>query len=269
MQESDVVTHDEASEFQIMVACECYSDHGHARDSLAQLPDLNGRLIWGTPRMPDTLKLIDADLVLIVSDQSNLFTAIGRSIIYNHLGWAHLLIYLQDETEDLPAEVIPGLVLLRSQLAAGLLNLIQILIEPVITPGLVGVDWADVRNILTLGGQVVMERASSTRQPEEAIKRAVSQLQARTAGRAIHGLQAAILSNGAKMPTKSISDLSWACKDGLLLPDKDSDGYDAYFIVAAPLMDWLDDDYYDVRLFAKVECSGARWPSDLLLDFSD
>ncbi len=78
-----------------------------------------------------------------------------------------------------------------------------------------------------------------------------------------------MLSNGAKMPTKSISDLLWACKHGLPLPDKDSDGYDTYFIVAAPLMDWPDDDYYEVRLFARVECSGARWPSDLLLDFSD
>ncbi|OYX28767.1 MAG: hypothetical protein B7Z03_10915 [Hydrogenophilales bacterium 32-62-9] len=94
-------------------------------------------------------------------------------------------------------------------------------------------------------------------------------MQVQTAGRAIHGLQAAMLSNGAKMPTKSISDLLWACKHGLPLPDKDSDGYDTYFIVAAPLMDWPDDDYYEVRLFARVECSGARWPSDLLLDFSD
>lgn len=269
MQGSDVVTHDEASEFQIMVACECYSDPGHVRNALAQLPDLNGKLIWGDPRVPDPLKLIDADMVLIVSDRANLLTAMGRSTIYKHLGWAHLLVYLQDETEDVPTEVIPGLILPHSQLATGLLSLTQILIESVITPGLVGVDWADVRNILTMGGQVVMERASSTRHPEEAIKRAVSQLQAQTAGRAIHGLQAAILSNGSKMPTNSISHLSWACKDGLPLPDKDSDGYDAYFIVAAPLLDWLDDDYYEVRLFARVECSGARWPNNLLLKFSD
>lgn len=268
MQGSDVVTHDEASEFKIMVACECYSDQGHVRDALAQLPDLNGKLIWGNPRVPDPLKLIDADMVLIVSDRPNLLTAIGQSVIYKNLGLAHLLVYVQGDT-DLPAEAIPGLILARSQLADGLLNLTQILLESTLTQGLVGVDWADTCNLLAMGGQAVMERASSTRQPEEAIKRAVSQLQARTTGRAIHGLQAAILSNGSKMPTKSISDLSWACKDILPLPDKDSDGYDTHFIVAAPLLDWLDDNYYEVRLFARVECSGARWPSDLLLNFSD
>lgn len=269
MTDSDVFALDDGvPAIKIRIACECYSDTNLVQEALTGLPDLNGELEWGSPRTPDPLKLIEAELVLIVSDRANLLTAIGRSVIYKTLGLAHLLVYVQGDAE-LPDEVIPGLILARSQLADGLLNLTQILLESTLTQGLVGVDWADTCNFLTMGGQVVMERASSTRQPEDAIKSAVRQLQARTAGRAIHGLQAAILSNGAKMPTKSISDLSWACKDGLLLPDKDSDGYDTYFIVAAPLMDWLDDDYYEVRLFARVECTGARWPSDLLLDFSD
>ncbi|MFZ3262150.1 MAG: hypothetical protein WA135_14850 [Thiobacillus sp.] len=267
MSDSDVFNlDDEVTEPKILIACECYGHPDDVRDALSGLPDF-GKLDWGAPCTPAPFKLIDAELVLILSDKASLLMAIGRSVLYQRAGRAHVLIYLQDETEDVPAEVIPALVLLRSQLAAGLLNLTQIILEPVITPGFVGIDWGDVRNILNMGGQVVMERASSTGQPEEAIKRAVSQLQARTAGCAIHGLQAAIISNG-KMPMKSISDLSWACRDNLRFPDKDSVGYDTYFIVAAPLLDWLDDDY-EVRLFAKIECTNVHWPSDLILDFSD
>lgn len=260
MPNSDIfITDDEVTEFKIRVACECFSDRDPVREALAALPSLNGKLIWGSPQVPDPLKLIDADLVLIVSDRANLLTAIGRSVIYKHLEWAHVLIYLQDEA-DVPTEAIPGMVLPRSQLATGLLNLTQILIEPVITPGLVGIDWADVRTILTLGDRIVMEKASAD-QPETAIKAAVSQLQARTSGHAIQGLQAAILCNGAKLAMRSIGDLHWACTDMA--------GHDTTMIVAAPLPDWPDIDYYEVRLFAKVGCSGARWPSDLLLDFSD
>jgi len=47
--------------------------------------------------VPDPFKLIDADLVLIVSDRANLLTAIGRSVIYKNLKFAHILIYVQDE----------------------------------------------------------------------------------------------------------------------------------------------------------------------------
>ena len=260
MPDSDVFTSDdEVAEFKLRVACECYSDPAIVQEALTGLPDLNGEIIWGSPRVPDPLKLIDADLVLIVSDRANLLTAIGRSVIYEHLEWAHVLIYLQDEV-DMPAEAIPGLVLPRSQLAAGLLNLTQILIEPVITQGLVGIDWADVRTILAIGDQVVMEKASAD-QPDVAIKAAVSQLQAQVSGRAIHGLQAAILCHGHRLAMRFIGDLHWACTDMA--------GYDTTLIVAAPLPDWPDVDYYEVRLFAKVECIGARWPSDLLLNFSD
>ncbi|OYW40427.1 MAG: hypothetical protein B7Z35_01170 [Hydrogenophilales bacterium 12-61-10] len=263
MPDSDVFTFDgEGAEFKLRVACECYSDSALVREALTELPDLNGEIIWGSPRVPDPLKLIDADLVLIVSNRANLLTAIGRSVIYKHLEWAHVLIYLQDEADvpDVPTEAIPGLVLPRSQLAAGLLNLTKILIEPVITQGLVGIDWADVRTILAMGDQVVMEKASAD-QPETAIKAAVSQLQARASGRAIHGLQAAILCHGHKLAMRFIGDLHWACTDMA--------GMDTTMIVAAPLPDWPDIDYYEVRLFAKIECTGARWPSDLLLDFSD
>jgi hypothetical protein len=132
----------------------------------------------------------------------------------------------------------------------------------------VGIDWADAHNILTMDGQVVMVKTSRS-QPKRAIEVAVTQLLERTAGRSIQGLQAAFFCSEGKLATRHIGDLSWACKDGLPLPDKDSDGYDTYFIVAAPLLDWPDDDYYEVRLFARVECTGVSWPSDLLLDFSE
>jgi len=34
-------------------------------------------------------------------------------------------------------------------------------------------------------------------------------------------------------------------------------------------MDWPDDDHYEVKLFARVECTGVHWPSGLLISFSD
>lgn len=240
---------DEVTQFKITVACECYSDQGLVQDALTQLPDLNGKLVWGFPRTPDPLKFIDTDLVLIVSDRANLLTAIGRSIIYKHLEQAHILIYLQEGADDVPIEAIPGLILPRSQLAAGLLNLVQMLLEPTITQGLVGIDWADTRTILAMGDQIVMEKASAD-QPYAAIKAAVSQLQARASGRAIHGLQAAILCHEGRLATRYISDLLWACKDAA---DEDTT-----LIVAAPLLDWPDIDYYEVRLFAKIDCAGQR-----------
>lgn len=260
----------EMPECKIRIACECYSDPDLVSDAL-RLPNF-GKLDWRLPCTPEPFKLIDAELVLIVCDQDSLLMAIGRSRLYKLAGRAHLLIYLRDGLPDeagVPDEVIPGLALPRLELHNELFKLTLSLLEPVLWQGFVGIDWGDARNLLTMDGLVVMEKAFSTRQPEEAIKRAVSQLQARVAGRAIQGLQAAIFSNGTKMPMKSISDLSWACKDGLPLSDKDSDGCDTYFIVAAPILDYLDDDYYEVRLFARVECTGAHWPNDLLLELSD
>lgn len=260
MSDSDAFISDaETTEFKIRIACECYSDTNLVREALTELPDLKGELIWGSPRVPDPLKLINADLVLIVTDRTNLLTAIGRSVIYKHLEWAHVLIYLQDEA-DVPTEAIPGMVLARSQLTTGLLNLTQILLEPVITQGLVGIDWADVRTILAMGDQIVMEKASAD-QPEVAVKAAVCQLQARTSGRPIHGLQAAILCHGDRLATRFIGDLHRACTDMA--------GNDTTMIVAAPLPEWPDVDYYEVRLFAKVGCTGVHWPSDLLLNISD
>lgn len=266
MSDSDVFNHDdEVPEFKIRIACECYSDPDYVRDAVARLPDF-GKLEWGSPCTPDPFKLIDAELVLIVSDKESLLMAIGRSALYKYAGRAHVLIYLQDEV-DVPAEAIPGLVLPRSELRLGLFKLTLTLLEPVLWPGLVGVDWTDARNISAMGGQVVMVKTSSSR-PRRAIEVAVTQLRERAAGRAIQGLQAAFFCSKGKLATRYIGDLSWACKDGLPLPDKDSDGYDAYFIVAAPILDWPEDDWYEVRLFARVECAG-EWPSDLLLSFSD
>lgn len=255
---NEFISDDGATEFKIRIACECYSDSVLVRDVLAQLPVLNGKLKWGVPREPDPLKLIDAELVLIVSDRTNLLTAVGRSVIYRNLGLAHLLIYVQEET-DLPVEVIPGLVLPRSQLAGGLLRLTQVLLEPTISQGLVGVDWADTRSLLTMGGQIVLENATAS-QPENAIQAAIRQLQARSTGRVIHGLQVAILCHEAKLATRHIGELTWACRDAT--------GDDTCIIVAAPLLSWPDHDSYEVRLFASVECTGAHWPRSLFLNFS-
>lgn len=250
MQDSGVsIPDDEVTQDKITVACECYSDQGLVQYALTQLPDLNGKLVWGVPCTPDPLKFIDTDLVLIVSDRANLLTAIGRSIIYKHLEQAHILIYLQEGEDDVPAEAIPGLILPRSQLAAGLLNLVQMLLEPMITQGLVGIDWADTRNTLTTCDQIVMEKASAA-QPEAAIKAAVSQLQARASGRAIHGLQAAILCHEGRLAMRSVGDLLWACKD--------ASDEDTTLVVAAPLLDWPDNDNYEVRLFARVNCAWKR-----------
>lgn len=160
---------------------------------------------------------------------------------------AHILIYLQDGA-GAHADTIPGLVVPRSQLAAELLNLTQILLEPVATQGLVGIDWADVRTILATEGQIVMEKTSAD-EPEVAIKNAVNQLQAHASGRAIHGLQGAILSHGHKMRIRFIHDLHCACTDLV--------GHDAIIIVAAPLLNWPNIDQYEMRLFAKVECKGS------------
>lgn len=264
MSDSDVFNpDDEVIEFKIRIACECYSAPDHVRDAVAGLPDF-GKLEWGSPCKPDSFKLIDAELVLIVSDKASLLMAMGRSVLYKHAGRAHVLIYLQDEA-DVPAEAIPGLTLPRSQLATGLFNLTLALFEPVVWPGLVGLDWADVRNILAMGGQVVMEKASGS-QPGRAIDAAVTRLRERASGRVIQGLQAAFFCSESKLATRHVGDLSWACRDNLRCGSADDD---TYLIVAAPLLDWPNDDYYEVRLFARVECANVHWPSDLLLDFSE
>ena len=242
---------DEGAELKIRIAFECYSEADLVREALAKLPDLNGGLVWGLPIEPDPVRLIDAELVLIVSDRANLLVAIDRSVNYKQLERAHVLIYLQDVT-DIPTEVVTGLTLPRSQLDTALLHLTQTALEPVITPGLVGIDWADLRHILAMGGQVVMERAIAN-QPEVAIKTAIRQLKDRISGRAIHGLQAAIVCHSDKLETRFVGDLSRACSDVGCA--------DTTLIVAAPLVDSPENDAYEVRLFARVECSGSNWPS--------
>lgn len=247
MPDSDLfISDDEVTEFKITVACECYSSLDLVRDELTQLPDFNGELVWGSPCTPDPHKLMrDAEVVLIVSDRASLLMAIGRALLYKQSGQAHILIYLQDEIV-VPDDAIPGLILPRSQLATGLFDLIQMLFAPVIPEGLVGIDWADVLTILAMGDQIVMEKASGS-QPEGVIEAAVTQLRSRASGRVIHGLQASFLCSPYKLLTRYPRDLMLACKD--------TAGENTSILVAAPLLDWPDTDYYEVRLFAKVECT--------------
>jgi len=247
MEDSGVAnSNGEDTQFKITVACEFYGDQELIQDALIQLPDFNGKLVWGPPRMPDPLKLMDAEWVLIVTDHANLLAAMGRSLIYKQLGRGHILIYLQSEAEG-QAEAIPALTLAPSELATGLFNLTQVLIEPSIMQGLVGIDWADTRTILAMGGQVVLVSASAD-QPEKAIKNAMSHLQSCASGRSINGLQVAILCHEGRLATRHAGDLLRACKDVT--------GEDTTLIVAAPLLDWPDIDSYEVRLFAKIECAG-------------
>lgn len=240
----------------IRIACECYSDTTFVREALAGLPDFDGRLEWGLPFTPDTFKLAEAEMVLIVSDRPGLLAAIGRTIIYRNLGRPHLLLYVQEQDDaDLPTEAIPGVVMARSQAADGLLTLAQTLFEPTDKPGLIGVDWGDTTHLLIEDHGVVMESSSADR-PEAAIDAAISQLKARTSGRTIHGIQAGIFSSGNRLPMRAVHDLMAACENCLEKPAHD----DSFSIVAAPIMNWSDDNYCEVRLFARVDCRLVKHP---------
>jgi len=235
----------EVTEFIITVGCECYSSLELVRHALAQLPNFNGNLAWGAPCTPGpATEVSDAELVLIVSDQASLQMAIDRWLTYKKLKQASILIYLQGD-EDVWAEEVPGLILPRSQLAAGLSTLTKALFTPVIPQGLICIDWADTRHILVMDGQMVMEKAIGS-EPEAVINAAVTRLQKRASGRSIHGLQASILCSQNKLAVRHVHRLNSACKMAT------SEG--SILIIGAPFLDWPDADYYEVRLIARIEC---------------
>jgi len=236
----------EVSEFTITVGCECYSSLELVRHALAQLPDFNGNLAWGAPCTPGpATEVSDAELVLIVSDQASLKMAIDRWSTYKELEQASILIYLQDD-EDVWAEEVPGLILPRSQLAAGLATLAKALFTPVIPQGLICIDWADTRHILVMDGQMVMEKATGS-EPEAVIDAALTRLRKRASGRSIHGLQASILCSQNKLAVRHVHRLNSACKMAT------SEG--ALIIIGAPFLDWPDADHYEVRIAARIACS--------------
>jgi len=239
---------DESVAFTVKVACECYCSLDLVRDALSQLPVCNGALAWSAPRMPDQDTLdTNSDVVLIVSDRDTLAQAIDRSSRYKELGReapSHVLIYLQDN-ENVSAGDIAGLTLRREHLATGLTSLTRAAFLPIIPQGLICVDWCDTRHILEMAGQVVIEEASGSR-IEEVIESAIARLHDSATGRPIHGMQASILCSSGKLANRYVARLSDACK-GITRDD-------ATIILAAPWMDWPDDDYYEVRIFARVEC---------------
>lgn len=235
----------EVCEFTITVGCECYSSLELVGHALAQLPDFNGNLAWDAPCTPDPAKGVsDAELVLIVSDQASLQMAIDRWSTYKKLKQASILIYLQGD-EDVSAEEIPGLILPRSQLAAGFSTLTKALFTPVIPQGLICIDWADTRHILVMDGQMVMEEATGS-ELETVIDAAVTRLRKRASGRSIQGLQASILCSPNKLAMRHVHRLNSACK---LVTNEE-----AILIIGAPFLDWPDADYYEVRIAARIAC---------------
>ncbi len=239
---------DEAVDFTVKVACECYCSLDLVREAISQLPVCNGALAWAAPRLPDRDTMeTDSDVVLIVSDKDTLAQAIDRSSRYEELGReapSHVLIYLQDN-ENVSAEEMAGLTLRREQLATGLTSLTHAAFLPIIPQGLICVDWCDTRHILEMAGQVVIEEASGSR-IEDVIESAITRLRDSATGRPIHGMQASILCSPGKLATRYVARLSDACK-GIASDD-------TTIILAAPWMDWPDIDYYEVKIFARVEC---------------
>jgi hypothetical protein len=236
---------DEVSEFTITVACECYSNHELVGEVLAQLPDFNGNLTWGTPCKPDLAKRVsDADLVLIVSDKAHLPAAIDRWSAYRQAEQASLLIYQQDDEDGL-AKQIPGLSLSHSCLVSGFTALTHALFTPVIPQGLVCIDWADTRHLFVMDGQMVVAEASGS-QPELAIEAAVTRLRELASGRNILGLQASILYRH-KLTMRHVHHLVSACK-AMLEEDR-------LLIVGAPFLDWPEFGQCEVRIAARVACS--------------
>lgn len=239
---------DKAVDFTIRVACECYCSLDLVREALSQLPVCNGSLAWSAPSMPDQDTLdTDSDVILIVSDKSTLAQALDRLSRYEELGReapSHILIYLQDN-ENVSAEDIAGLTLRREHLATGLTSLTRAAFLPIIPQGLICVDWCDTRYILETEGQIVIEEASASL-IEDAIESAMGRLHESANGRPIHGMQASILCSPGKLATRYVARLSNPCRE--IASD------DATIILAAPWMDWPDDDYYEVRILARVEC---------------
>lgn len=236
----------EVGEFTIAVACECYNDVEIVEKALAQLPVFNGNLSWGAPCKPDPAERVsDAELVLIMSDEANLAAAIDRSSVYRQAEQASLLIYLQDNEDEL-AERIPGLTLPRSHLASGLTTLTHALFTPIIPQGLVCIDWADTRHLLVMDGEMVVVEASGS-QPESAIEAAVARLRERASGRPILGQQASILYGHNALKMRQIHHLASACKATM-----EEDGF---LFVAAPCLDWPEPGRYEVRIAARVACA--------------
>jgi len=189
----------------------------------------------------------DSDVVLIVSDKGTIGQAIDRLSRYEELGReapSHVLIYLQDN-ENVSAEDIAGLTLRREHLATGLTSLTRATFLPIIPQGLICVDWCDTRHIFEMAGQIVIEEASGSR-IEEVIESAIARLHDSATGRPIHGMQASILCSPGKLATRYVARLSNPCRE--IASD------DATIILVAPWMDWPDDDYYEVRILARVEC---------------
>lgn len=246
---------EEKAEFTIMVACESYCSPDIVLDALARLSDFNGYLDWGLPSIPDPHNLVDdMDLVLIITDKASLPRAMDRSVRYKHLEQPHILVYLRNEEEDAQAEEIPGLIVLRPQLAMELSSLAQALLLPAISQGLVCIDWMDTRHVLLLGGRILLVTASGD-QVKTAIKEAVTKLRKQTAGRHVLGLQGSILCNSGKLATRDPLDLLSACRE--------ITGEEATLVVSAPFLNWPDIDHCEVRVIAKIECTGTSSQRDL------
>ena len=248
MPDSGVLVSDseEVSEFTITVACECYGHLEIVGDALAQLPDFNGNLSWGTPCKPDLDKKVsNVELVLIVSDKAHLPAAIDRWSAYRQAEQASLLVYLQDDEDGL-AEQIPGLPLPRSCLTSGLISLTHALFTPIIPHGLVCIDWADTRHLLVMDGQMVVAEASGS-QPESAIDAAVALLRELASGRPVLGLQASILYGHNALKMRQIHGLASACKATM-----EEDGF---LFIGAPSLEWPEPGRYEVRIAARVACS--------------
>lgn len=241
---ADVVN--ESLEFTIRVACECYCSLDLVRAALYQQPVMNGCLVWGAPKIPDSDEIDrNAELVLIVADRDSLPAALDRASRYKQRGSqipSHLLLYLQDEG-GVPTDEVSGLILLRSQLTAGLSRLTRAAFEPVIPHGLVCVDWADTCHILDMEGQVVIEEASGSRL-HDAIESVMTRLRQHAAGHPVLGMQASIICDPSMLAMRYVHDLLSACKQ-----ETDED---ATLIIAAPLVDRPGRDDYEVRLFARI-----------------
>lgn len=242
-------TADEAIEFTIRVASECYCRADLVREVLSVQPSMNGALCWQSPRLPGSDEIAsDVDLVLIVADKDSLQSALERSAKYRQPGRHHpspLLIYLLDDEEELLDNTVSGLVLPLAQLAEGLTRLIRTVFEPVIPHGLVCVDWADTRHILDMEGQVVIAEASGTRL-EDAVESAMEKLRHRAAGRSVNGMQVSIFCASSKLAVRKVHQVLTACKEAT--------AEDSTIILAAPLVDWSESNGYEVRLFARVQC---------------
>lgn len=236
----------ESLEFTIRVVCECYCSFDIVREALHKVPVMNGCLVWGAPHTPDSDEIArEAEIVLIVADKDTLPAALERASRYKQHGRqvsSHLLLCLQDK-EEVPAAEVSGLVLPRTQLAAGLSRLTRAVFEPVIPHGLICVDWADTCHILDMEGQVVTDEASGSRL-EDAIESVMFRLRQHAAGRPVLGMQASIICDPSRLAIRYVRDLLSACRQVM--------DEDATLIIAVPLVDRPGRDDYEVRLFARI-----------------